>query len=507
MTHSTRRVRLIVTAAVTTGLLAGCSAGAQKDLHGASSDPKDAKNLTVGMVLAPSSLDFTKADGAAIPQALLTNVYETLVKVDQTGRVVPGLARSWQVSLDRLTYTFQLREGAKFTNGAPLTGEDVKFSIEQAKSGWTTSVGKGMQIVKEVKLVTPMIVQVVLTRPSNDWLMRMAATRLGAIFSRTGSNELATKPVGTGPYMLEKHNVGSSLVLARNPDYWGQKPYFDKVTLKYVADPSALNNAMLTGGMDILSVVQPDALGRFSDNAKYQVVEGTTNGEVVLSFNNIKGPFADKTVRQAARAAIDHKDLITKCWGGKGQPIGSMVPPTDPWYEDLTGIAPHDPEKAKSLLAQSKTPKPTVRMRIPTVPYAVSCGQVVKSQLEKVGFVVNLEQLEFATWLQHVLKNGDYDASIVAHVEPRDLAAVFGNPDYYLHYKNPELNAALEAADTGDEAAQIAKMKEAARMISEDAAADWLFLLPNLMVAKQGVKGLPKNALTESFDLTPLFRA
>lgn len=326
------------------------------------------------------------------------------------------------------------------------------------------------------------------------------------MFSRTGVDDLATKPVGTGPYTVDSYKTGDSLVLVRNANYWGTQPFYDKVTLTYVTDTSALNNAMLTGGLDVLSIVQPDALPRFSDTAKFQTVEGTTNGEVVLSFNNAKGPFADKKVRQAARAAIDHKDLLAKCWGGKGEMIGSMVPPTDPWYEDLTGISTYDVGKAKSLLAEAGTPNPAIRLRIPTAPYAVSCGQVVKSQLEQAGFAVTLDQLEFPAWLQQVLKSSDYDASIVAHVEPRDLRNVYGNPDYYLHYKNPALTAALDAADGGDEGVQIAKMREAARLISEDAASDWLFLLPNLMVAKKEVAGLPKNSLTESFDLTALSR-
>ena len=97
--------------------------------------------------------------------------------------------------------------------------------------------------------------------------------------------------------------------------------------------------------------------------------------------------------------------------------------------------------------------------------------------------------------------------SIIAHVEPRDLPAVFGNPDYYIHYKNPALAPLLAAADSGDEAAQKENMKKAARLLSEDAASDWLFLLPNLMVADATITGLPKNAITESFDLTTLRRS
>ena len=516
MTHTSRRARGAFVAAVvaafvaTPVLVAGCSAGQTTQPTTSATPggaPAGSKNLSIGMVLAPTSLDFTKADGAAIPQALLGNVYEGLVKLDQDGKVVPALARSWQVSPDRTTYTFALQENVKFSTGAAFTADDVKFSIDRVKTDWTTSLAKAMGVVQDVTVVNTTTVQVVLSRPSNDWLFRMAATRLGAMFSRTGVSDLANSPVGTGPYTVQSYKQGDTLTLTRNPDYWGTPPYFEKVELKYVADTSAINNAMLSGGLDVLSIVQPDALPRFADTKTFQTIEGTTNGEVVLSFNNQKGPFADKLIRQAARSAINHRDLVDRCWGGKGTLIGSMVPPTDPWYEDLTGIAPYDVVAAKSLLAQAKTPNPAIRLRLPTAPYAISCGQVVKSQLEQVGFKVTMDQMDFPSWLTTVLKNSDYDASIVAHVEPRDLRTVYGNPDYYIHYKNPALTEALAAADTGDDPTQIAKMKSAARLISEDAASDWLFLLPNLMVAKTGITGLPKNAVSESFDLSGLARS
>ncbi|MEO8830201.1 ABC transporter substrate-binding protein, partial [Lapillicoccus sp.] len=234
-------------------------------------------------------------------------------------------------------------------------------------------------------------------------------------------------------------------------------------------------------------------------------IEGTTNGEVVLSFNNAKAPLTDLKVREAIRYAIDHKALMDTCWAGKGTLIGSMVPPTDPWYVDRTGDFPYDVTKAKALLAESGNATPTLRLRVPNLPYAVSCGQVVKSQLAQVGITVNLDQLEFpAAWLQTVFKDHDYDMSIVAHVEPRDLPAVFGNPKYYTQYNNTQLQADIAAADSGSTQDQVTYMKKAAEELSKDAAADFLFLLPNLIVADKGITGLPKNAITEGFDLSAL---
>ena len=101
------------------------------------------------------------------------------------------------------------------------------------------------------------------------------------------------------------------------------------------------------------TVQAPEALASSPSNSKYQVIEGTTNGEVVLSFNNAKAPLTNLKLRQAIRTAIDHKALMDTCWAGRGKLIGSMVPPTDPWYEDLTGDSPYDLAKAKALLAES----------------------------------------------------------------------------------------------------------------------------------------------------------
>jgi peptide/nickel transport system substrate-binding protein len=494
--------------AATAGLLvaAACSAGSTSS-PGGSGAGGDNQALAVGLVAEPASLDFTTTDGAAIPQVLLGNIYNGLVRQDDDGKIVPDLAKSWTISPDRKTYTFTLVDNAKFANDAPFTADDAVFSIDRVKSRWTTSLKAAMDVVQDAKAVSPTQLQVVLSKPSNDWLFRMT-TRVGAMFSRTGVDKLATDPVGTGPYEVASWKRGDSIVLQRRGSYWGTKPFFDRVTLKYFKDPTALNNALLTGTINVIGTVQaPESLGQFSSNGKYQVIEGTTNGEVVLSFNNSRPVLSDVRVRQAIRQAIDHKALLDTCFAGRGKLIGSMVPPTDPWYEDLTAIDSYDRTKAKSLLQAAGATGATLRLRLPTLPYATSCGQVVKSQLEQVGLKVRIDQLEFpAAWLTTVFTNADYDLSIIAHVEPRDLGAVF-NSKYYTRYDDPQLRQLLASADAGDEQTQLADMKKAARRLSEQAAADWLFLLPSLVVADKDITGLPTNAITESFDLTRLARS
>lgn len=513
--------RAVALAAIGVLAIAACSAGSQADSEadadpaatpGEAADatgPADPSTLTIGFTAEPANLDFTTTDGAAIPEALLVNVYEGLVKLDQsTGEIVPLLAESWEVSDDGRTYDFTLHEGVTFSNGDEFTAEDVKFSIERVQSEeWTISLKSGMDVVEEVEVLSPTEVRVVLSEPSNMWLFRMT-TRIGAMFSPDGVDDLANEPVGTGPYEVSEWNRGESLVLTARDDYWGEQPNIETVTLRYLDDPTAANNALLTEDIDVIGTVQaPEALDRFEGDERFRIIEGTTNGEVVLSFNNESGPMSDIRVRQAVKHAINREALLETAWAGRGFLIGSHVPPTDPWYEDLTDLYPYDPERARDLLEEAGQEDLTLRLRIANLPYAVASAQVVESQLAEVGITAEIEPLEFpARWLEEVFNDADYDMSIIAHVEPRDIG-IFGDPDYYFRYDSQEVQDLLAEADVGTQEEYVEGMRQVARTIAEDAAADWLFLLPNLIVADADVAGLPENRVSESFDLTTISRS
>ncbi|WP_340686037.1 ABC transporter substrate-binding protein [Amycolatopsis coloradensis] len=476
----------------------GCSAGSSATVA------KDPGTLAIGYTAEPANFDFTRTDGAAIPQALLYNVYEGLVKLDADAKIVPLLAESWTVSEDRRTYDFKLRKNAKFSDGAPFTAEDVKFSLMRVKTDWTVSIKSTMDVVERVDVVAPDHARVVLTKPSNGWLFSLTS-RLGAMFSRTGVADLANKPVGTGPYTVSSRRRGDSIVLKQNPAYWGTKPAYSTVVLKYIKDPTALNNALLSNGIDVISAITvPDSIPQFQSDDRFTVVEGTTNSEVTLAFNNARPPLNDVRVRKALSYAIDRKALLDTAWGGRGTLIGSMVPPTDPWYEDLSNAYPFDPAKAKALLAEAGRPNLSLRLRIPNLPYAVSSAQVVASQLADVGVTVTIEPLDFpAVWLKQVFTDRDYDLSIIQHVEARDIVT-FGRPKYYWGYDSKPVQQNLVKADAGTPQEQVDAMRQVARRLSEDAAADWLFLFPNVIVAKNKVTGFIRNQVSESFDLTGL---
>ncbi|HEX3816161.1 MAG TPA: ABC transporter substrate-binding protein [Mycobacteriales bacterium] len=468
-----------------------------------------AKTLSVGATAEPPTLDPTASSAAAIPQVLLYNVYEGLVKLDGKGKIQPLLAKSWTESADRRTYIFHLRAGITFSNGDPLTSTDVLFSFDRVIAPKSNHPFKAqMAPVRTVTAAGPETVVVQLKQPSNNWLFSLTGT-VGIVYDRNAIGTIATKPVGSGPYTFRSWVHGTSITLDRNRHYWGKPAELDRVVFRYFSDPNAMNNYLLTDQLDVISNVQaPQTIPEFSDRSKYTVDDGTTNGEVVLALNNSRGPLRDKRVRQAINYAIDRKALVKTAWAGYGTLIGSMVPPTDPWYQNLSGRYPYDPAKAKRLLAQAGYAKGfSLQLKLPTLPYATAAGQVVASALGQLGIKVHISELEFpARWLDVVFTKADYDMSIVSHVEPRDIVQ-YGNPSYYWRYRSPQVTRWLAEADAGSPQQQITIMRRVARQISDDAASDWLFLLPNLMVERTGVTGIPVNAVSLSFDVTAARKA
>jgi len=492
-----------------TAVIAGCTPAGQQ-----TTPAGDRHTLVVGATLEPASMDAFHNSAASIPQVLLYNVYETLVKVDSDGKLKPLLAQGWEVSPDRLTYTFHLNPAAKFASGAALDATAVKTGFEKLKADTklTETLRAQAAIVASVEAPEASTVVFTLTRPSLMWLYDMSST-LGMVVDPTFTGDLATATAGSGPYTLQKLNKGTSVVLGKSPSYWGTPGRFDEVTFRYIADPNAQNAAMLSGEIDVVSNLQaPESLAQFSDTSRFSVIRGTTNGEVVLGLNHQTKALQDLRVRQALTMAIDRTALRDTVWNGEGTLIGSMAVPTDPWYTDLSGTNPYDPARARELLADAGYAEGlTLRLRVPTTAYATKSAKFVASQLRDVGVTATIEELDFNRWLAEVFTPDDagksnYDMTIVAHVEARDLGK-FANPDYYWHYADPEFVRLFTEADESGTADQVAGMQSAVKFLADDAAAIWLFALPNLVITDAGITGIPQNATTLSFDLTTIASA
>lgn len=489
----------------------GCSAGSTA-LSSASRPAEAGGTVVLAANAAPASLDFTTTAGAAIPQALMGNVYETLVTIDPAGQIQPGLAHSWEVSPEGTSYIFHLRPGVRFSNGEAFTAHTAKFSLDRVLSpAWTNGLKAQMSPVAATAALDDLTLRVDLSHPSGTWLWNMG-TLVGAMMSPGGVDRLATVPVGTGPYEVEDWAVGSALRLRARPDYWGQAPANAAAEIRYFPDALSATNALESGDVDVLWGLQnPELLDPLRARGQWNVDVGTTNGEVLLSMNHRRAPFDRVEVRQAVMHAIDRQAVIDTVWDGYGTDTGgSPVPPTDPWYQPSRRY-PFDPERARDLLraagyaTDGSDPRLAVTITVPALPYAQTTSELLYSQLRDVGFRVTLESAEFpAVWLAQVLKGHDYDMSLIAHVEPRDIPTLFGNPDYYLGFDSPRTRALLDAAEaSGDRPAEATRlMTEAVDSLMEEAAADTLMNFPNIVVSHPGMSGIDPTAVVDSLPLS-----
>ena len=492
---------IVLLLAVCLTTLTGCTGNSPSEPNGSGG-----ATVVIGATVEPQTLDFSVSDDAAIPQVLLYNVYQPLLRIDSDGKLQPLLARQWTASEDRLSYTFALQPKATFASGSPVTANAVKQSLDYLRSNAKVSATLRGQlaVIKDVTVTDEHTVVVNLKHPSQFLLYNLAG-KAGIVIDPAGMGSLATKPAGSGPFQFSNWTKGQSIELTRSPNYWGTPALFGSATFRYFADANALTSAMLAGDIDVISdLTTPEALNQFSDTSKYKVVTGTTNGEVVLGFNHNQAALKNLKVRQAINYAIDRKALLDTVWGGQGTMIGSMVPPTDPWYQDLSKTYPYDPAKAKQLLKEAGYASGlTLRMRVPTLPYGPPIGQFVVSALKSVGITVKLDQLEFPQWLDQVFIKGNYDMTVVNHVESRDIVN-WANKSYYWHYNNATFSKLITDADQADDQQFLALMKQAAKLLATDAAGDFLFLFPHIVITRADISGVEANATTPSFDLTQL---
>lgn len=491
-----RRIGGAITAvALALGSLTGCGV----------SRPDD--TLVIGATAAPATLDLTTNAAAAIPQVLLYNVYETLVKVDDDGSLVGLLARSWTTSPDGTVLTFHLDPSARFASGHRVDSSAVRQSLDRLRSQPSSAVVRAqLAAIREVEAPDPRTVVIRLARRDNFLLHSLAGTA-GVILDPSCDDDLARRTAGSGPYRVDAFSPGESVDLVASPRSWHHAGV-PKVRFTYYDSPTSQTAALLSGDLDVISdLTTPQALSRFSDRSRFTVLRGTTNAEVVLGMNNATPALADRRVREAILLAIDRRALLQAVWNGQGTLIGSMVPPTDPWYTDLSDTWPHDPARARRLLAEAGHGDGlTLRLRVPTLPYATAAARVLTSDLAQVGIHLVNDELEFPPrWLDVVYTHGDYDLTVVAHVEPRDIVN-WANPDYYWHYDNPTFATLVAQARSGPADLADERMRRASELLADDAAGGFLYLMPKITVARAGITGLARNATTQSFDLTAVHR-
>ncbi|WP_448720201.1 ABC transporter substrate-binding protein [Microbacterium natoriense] len=497
MFRRTRRLALISAIAATAVILSACTGTAAPD-PGATSPgkPDPDATLQVGLVLEPTNLDIRHTSGAALEQILIDNIYEGLVSRTEDNEIEARLASDYEVSSDGLTYTFTLNDGITFHNGTALTSADVVASYEAVRTDATVQGNAEFADVASITAPDAATVQIVLNKPNQNFLFSLTGPA-GLVFQAGDTTDLKTAENGTGPFTLTRWSKGNAITFARNDSYWGEKAGVAEVEFQYIPDFTAGVNTALDGGVQVLTAVDPNLVSEF-EGTDFTLTTGRTTDKATLAFNNAKAPLDDVRVREALRLAIDHEALVEAV--GAGTTLYGPIPELDPGYQDLSDVISYDPEKAKALLKEAGQEDLELTLTIPSF-YGTTVPKVLISDFAKVGVTLEVESVEFPAWLEDVYTNHDYDLSFVLHVEPRDFGN-FANPDYYFGYDNPEVQSlytkALETVDA-DESAKL--LAEAAKIVSEDHAADWLYNGETITAVSPAVSGFPKDSINSRIDL------
>ena len=466
-------------------------------------------NLVVCQPGEPPGLDPTANTAAAIDRVVYANIYEGLIKVNSEGQFVAGLATQWTASSDGKIYTFYLRKGVKFHNDEPFNAQVAKWNLERAKAEGT--VNPHPEFFRGIeKIETPDDATLIVTLKEVDALFIAHMAEGDAVMLPTkGYEQAKSQPIGTGPFKFVEWVRGDRVGMVRFDGYWNpQLPYLDQVTFKFIGDASAQIAALKAGDIDVLGWISaPESAAELSRDKRFKVYAGATTGEVIMSTNNKAKPFDNKRVRQAMAHAIDRDTVIELVMFGYGTPIGSHWSPATPYYMDLTGKFPYDPQKAKELLKQAGYPDGfEATIKLPAIySYSRRAGEVIADMLKAVGINLKIEIVEWPYWLERIYKQKEYQLTMIGHVEAWDIG-IYANPNYYFQYDSQEFRdayaKALKAPNEAEKAKWFGRCQE---IIAEDAVNGYLFSAPNLPAMKVEVMNWWENYPTIALDVTEVW--
>jgi peptide/nickel transport system substrate-binding protein len=484
--------------------------------------PKDA--MVIGLLAEPVTMDppqITDLNSTRV----IKRMFEGLTAQELgTYKIVPGLAQSWDISKDGLTYTFRLRPNVKFHDGTPLTAEAVKFCFDRQlndqgpfyATGTYPYVKGFLGNVAGVEVVNPTTVQIRLKSPLTPFLQYLAHHSL-YIYSpdalKKWGKDIVKHPVGTGPFKLETWEPGVRVVLARNDQYWGGAPKVRQAIYVPIIEAQARLSAIKTGEIDLTMDVPPDSLADLRKDPDVVVAETNSSAVWYVALNTRHPALKDKRVRQALNYAVQKEAIIRDILKGTAIVATTPLSPVyGAYHEDKTIRYPYDPEKAKALLKEAGfasgfdvtfyVPESGSGMQSP-----VEMGTVIQANLAAVGVRAKIQTMEWGAYLKKYL-----DAPDMAEMSWNPS---IGDPDHMMYmllssdrfppafnagfYQNPRVDELLRKGRTTiEEKERIPLYKEAQRLVVEDAP--WIFVDhgKQVIVYRKRVQGFK---LHPNFDL------
>lgn len=468
-------------------------------IHSVQSD----STFVVGLPEEPTSLNIRTNNERTVEQALLGNVYETLVKRDNKNALTPGMAKSWDISPDALTYTFHLNSGMSFADGDPLNSTDVVWSLQQVLSHRFVGY-ENLGDVASVKNPDSHTVVITLHSP-NPRLLRALSNRPGIVYDRKQDDSIDynKEASGSGPFIVGGFHH-HSLILKRNNQYWGTKAKASQIELRYYSNETSLVDDLNNNVINMALPRYASSLEEASTNPTFTINTGFSLQKILLGFNcSNNSPLSDQQVRKAVRYAINAPQIARTMPDSKEQ-LSGPIGPLNPGYENLNSLFPFDQAKAQQMLSYFPAGY-TGTLDMLVQHHYENLGRMIEKNLTEAGFSVNLEVLDQAT-LQDRVNAGDYTMAIMMMRDQYDYTQ-FLDPNSVFHYEN---GAAQQEYDTAISSKTLDEYKQHlanfARIVSEDAASEWLYTRKDFVVTKARLHGYPTNMTGHYLPLVNLDR-
>jgi len=486
-----------------------------------------AQDLTVGLGANVTSID-PHFHNLSPNSSVAAHIFDRLIHQDEKQRLVPGLATEWK-AIDATTWEFKLRQGVKFHDGSEFTAEDVVATLKRVP--WVPNSPSSFSIytraITETIVVDPHTIRFKTKEPYP--LLPVDLSTINIVSrkheqSPPGDFSGGKAAIGTGPFRFVEYVPGDRIVLTRNNDYWGDKPHWQKVTLKLITNGAARVNALLAGDVQIIDQVPTVDIAKLKTNADINLSRIVSNRLIYLHVDSFRdqspfvtdkagavlpnNPLKDRRVRLAISKAINRQAIVERIMDGEAIPAGGLLPEGFFGASPKLKAEPFDPEGAKKLLTEAGYPNGfglTLHGPNDRYPNDEKIIQAIGPMLSRVGIDTKVVSLPWATFASQSSAptyafslmlvgwgsgTGEVSSplrSLIATVGPGRGASNRGR------YSNPKVDSLLqEALNTVDDEKREKLLQEASEVAMADQAIIPLHYQVNVWATRKGLSYTPR---------------
>ena len=466
------------------GLLDACSSAATTGNAGtsgttgtataaAAGTPVKGGTLNAAITGNPSGLD-PAVDDIYTGTEVYDNIFSKLVEMQTDGTIGPALATKW-TQKSPTTWVFDLVDNATFHNGEKFTAADVKYTFDRILSKATGSPYiANYQVIDGIEVISPTQVMFTLKNPYGPFLTNLSLNAQIVNQKAIEAGNAKLKPVGTGPFQFVNWTQNQGIAVKRFDGYFGAgQPYLDAINFQFLQNNQTRVQALESGQLDWADSVPLSQLPSLKSNSQVQVVGSSAAGiPDFLALNTSKPPFNNKALRQALAYAIGSAEIVKLAYFGLGAEAGAEeVGSASPWYGGTNpyGTAPNI-AMAKQKLAEAGFPRGFSfdYIGLSQYPNLLTTGEVIQSQLAKIGVTMNITQMEVTAWLDKYA-GADYQATSAywaGTVDPDNFYSniiLTGAPDNFTKYSNPAVDKLIAQANTATTATERKPLYEKIR--------------------------------------------